>query len=313
MTLILVKCENLPTSASNEESGTTSSTASTGTTGTSGTGSTGSAGTTSSSTVDKITSLAASSGHGYVKLTWVNPSSNFSGVTILRKTGSYSTSNTDGTQVYMAAGTNYVDNGLTNGTTYYYSAYAYNSLNYYAEAVQVSKSPAAFSLASSASDNGFNHTATIPAEFKDSFGAQCTGSNNFPKITWQNAPSGTVEFVLIVEDATSGNWVHLNLFGINSTRTEIPRVTGSGNQPNLSAYGSVGENSWAGTAFGNTHTSGYAGPCPPNGTGVHNYYFKIYAMNSHVTSMNKVNRSTFDTNYAAGIIASAEIYGTSSF
>lgn len=43
---------------------------------------------------------------------------------VRRKTGSYPTSPSDGTQVYYDTGTSYNDTGLTAGTTYYYSAWS---------------------------------------------------------------------------------------------------------------------------------------------------------------------------------------------
>jgi hypothetical protein len=65
-------------------------------------------------------------------LTWTNPDdTNFAGVLILRKTGGYPQRPSDGDRVYSGTGTTYTDTGLTNGTQYYYRAYAYNSKKQY--------------------------------------------------------------------------------------------------------------------------------------------------------------------------------------
>jgi hypothetical protein len=67
---------------------------------------------------------------GAAQLSWTNPStSNYGGVEIRRKTGSYPTSETDGAQAgnVPAPGTSFLDQGLTNGTTYYYSAFSYDT------------------------------------------------------------------------------------------------------------------------------------------------------------------------------------------
>jgi hypothetical protein len=71
-----------------------------------------------------VTSFTATAGDSQVALSWINPTSDFSGVTILRKTGSYPTSVTDGTVIYDSNGTSYTNTGLTNGTVYYYTAYS---------------------------------------------------------------------------------------------------------------------------------------------------------------------------------------------
>lgn len=63
---------------------------------------------------------------------WTNPTdSNFVGTLIVRKTGSYPVKPTDGTKVYAGAAANYTDTGLTNGTQYYYRAFAYNAKTEY--------------------------------------------------------------------------------------------------------------------------------------------------------------------------------------
>lgn len=80
----------------------------------------------------QINNFYATIGNAQVALTWAKPSdSNYVGVAILRKTGSYPTGTTDGTKIVESTGTSYTDTGLTNGTQYYYRAFAYNSKHEY--------------------------------------------------------------------------------------------------------------------------------------------------------------------------------------
>ena len=70
-------------------------------------------------------SFSTTTGNAQVVLSWINPSdSDFTGVMLRRKTGSYPSSVTDGTEIYSGSSTSYTDTGLTNGTTYYYSIWA---------------------------------------------------------------------------------------------------------------------------------------------------------------------------------------------
>ncbi len=165
-----------------------------------------------------------------------------------------------------------------------------------------------FSLSSSASDGGFNPGETLATEFKDhrdgssrasaGSGTQCSGNNNFPKLSWSNVPDGTQSFVLIVDDPDGSDFVHLNLYDIADTLREIPRtVIGD-----LSTYGTLGNTGWGGSE------TGWRGPCPPSGA--HTYYFKLYAISAASLSpalSNAVTRDSFESTYTTNILESAEI------
>ena len=73
------------------------------------------------------TNFTATSGNAQVVLAWVNPvDTDFVGVKILRKEGSYPTSPTDGVLVYSGANTSYTDTTVTNGTQYFYHAFTFD-------------------------------------------------------------------------------------------------------------------------------------------------------------------------------------------
>ena len=181
-----------------------------------------------------------------------------------------------------------------------------------------------FTLTSSASDDGFNPGGIIPSQFKHNLGAQCSGSNNFPKIAWSGVPKGTKSFVLIVDDPSGGNWVHLNLYNIHASATSIPKLSGS--NAAITSFGTLGgsapalgQNDWNNRAW--------EGPCPPSGN--HTYYFKLYAItDTTITNsalINQKTRSEFESGYGGGttcgraqsstndkILACVEISGTRS-
>ncbi|MBI4457897.1 fibronectin type III domain-containing protein [Candidatus Uhrbacteria bacterium] len=89
-----------------------------------------------------VSNFTAVGGNGVANLTWVNPTdTDFQGVKIVRKTGSFPTGPTDGTQVYNSNGTSLLNSGLTNGVTYYYGAYAYDDVPNYASGSMASAQP----------------------------------------------------------------------------------------------------------------------------------------------------------------------------
>ena len=200
-----------------------------------------------------------------------------------------------------------------------------------------------FTLTSSSDDDGFDPGGVIPNGFKDvvrrvemgtsTRGDQCNGSNEFPKLTWANIPAGAQALVLIVEDPMGGNWVHLNAWynkpedgtlpnEIAKLSVEDPTTLDNtnGNIPAFPPGWQTGMNSWSTQTHENQVRpyGGWAGPCPPSGSGTHTYYFKLYALDTLVDStapINTMTRSVFETSatYAPQIIGQTEISGTASF
>ena len=65
-----------------------------------------------------------------IQLSWVNPTdTNFLGVRIQKKIGSYPVSVTDGDTVFDGIATSYVDTNVNESITYYYRAFAYGYMN----------------------------------------------------------------------------------------------------------------------------------------------------------------------------------------
>ena len=83
----------------------------------------------------QVENFEAKLGNLSVILSWTAPNpdedNSFVGARIVRKTGSAPTGINDGTVVYEGTALTYTDTGLTDGTTYYYRAFAYNAKKKY--------------------------------------------------------------------------------------------------------------------------------------------------------------------------------------
>jgi len=114
--------------------------------------------------------------------------------------------------------------------------------------------------------SGFENEGMIPDKYT------CDGENISPPLEWDNPPDDTKSFALICDDpdAPMGTWVHWVVYDIPASISKLP-----GNTPpekRLTNGGKQGTNDF--------HKIGYGGPCPPSG--VHRYFFKLYALDDYV-------------------------------
>lgn len=142
-----------------------------------------------------------------------------------------------------------------------------------------------FSLTSPA----FEKYTAIPKQFT------CNGTNSSPPLIWTNPPKKTKFFALIVNDidAPNGTWTHWVLYNIPTNISTLPEGAFIHNGA------SSGQNSWG--------TTGYRGPCPPNGE--HRYVFTLYALDKEITLYTDVNQDTVSEAMKNHIIGSAELTG----
>ncbi|HEV2532137.1 YbhB/YbcL family Raf kinase inhibitor-like protein [Phenylobacterium sp.] len=96
---------------------------------------------------------------------------------------------------------------------------------------------------------------------------RCGGSNLSPALAWAGAPKATRSFVLtmIDEDVAPHAWSHWIVVDIPP---EVDHLAGGLKAPPSGARGVVSN-------FG---AAGYAGPCPPSGSGVHHYQITVWAL-----------------------------------
>jgi hypothetical protein len=119
--------------------------------------------------VPHVTAFTAVPGDGQVDLNWTAPTyANFAGVRIVRKTGDYPSSESDGVVVYENSGTTYTDTGVTNDTTYYYSIFVYSDASEYSTGINQSATPNPYVVP----------TTGLVAEYLFDGDASDTGGNN---------------------------------------------------------------------------------------------------------------------------------------
>ena len=139
--------------------------------------------------------------------------------------------------------------------------------------------------------DAFKDGQAIPTQFT------CEGADQSPALSWDDGPQGTQSFALIVDDpdAPSGTYRHWAVFDIPANAHGI-------------AQGQGGQFPQAVNDFGKT---GYGGPCPPKGHGVHHYHFKLFALDVEKLSLGS-NPQVIDVENAAAkhALARGELIGT---
>ena len=97
----------------------------------------------------------------------------------------------------------------------------------------------------------------------------CEGEDLSPPLFWEGAPRGTRSFALICSDpdAPVGTWYHWAIFDLPATTRKL--------EAGFPTDGRIDVIRQAVTDFQRT---GYGGPCPPRGHGVHRYHFRLMAL-----------------------------------
>jgi hypothetical protein len=137
---------------------------------------------------------------------------------------------------------------------------------------------------------------SIPAKYS------CIGKNISPALSWNDPPTGTQSFALIVDDpdAPGGTWTHWVLFNIPAEMRELQEdlpIKGKNIEPNAIF---VGVNSWG--------DIGYGGPCPPSGT--HRYFFRLYALDTTISLLPGATKDQLLKEMKGHTLAQTELMGT---
>ena len=130
----------------------------------------------------------------------------------------------------------------------------------------------------------------------------CSGADVSPALSWDPAPKGTQEIVLIMDDpdAPVGTWTHWIVYGIAPEKTSFPE-----NVEKAAIAKSIGALQGV-TSF---KRPGYGGPCPPPGP-THRYFFKLYALDKKTGLPAGATLTQVETAIKGRILAEATLMGT---
>ena len=125
------------------------------------------------------------------------------------------------------------------------------------------------------------------------------GPDVSPPLEWSDVPPGTASLAVICDDpdAPMGTWVHWVLYNLPADTHSVPEdVPAIETLPNGAAQGM--------TDFGRV---GYGGPAPPSG--VHRYFFRVYALDIRADLPPGATRHELDQAMRGHILAQGELMG----
>ncbi len=111
----------------------------------------------------------------------------------------------------------------------------------------------------SVSSKAFEQHGKIPRQYTGD------GDNKSPPISWKGLPDGTRQLALVCHDPDAPmpkGFTHWVVYGIPAEASGIPEGAGMSFVQGLNGMGKPG----------------YIGPAPPQGHGLHHYYFWLYAL-----------------------------------
>ncbi len=188
------------------------------------------------------TNFTAVPGNTIINLNWTNPTDpDYKGVMIRYRTdGVYPTSNADGMlamdRVEVAGSNDYfVHSGLSNGTTYSYSAFTYDTTGNYSHTAHIQATPANLSITSISPIKGLTGTTVVISG--TGFGtAQGSSKVTFNGLTaTASAWSDTSITVTVPQNAKSGNVV-VTVNGVQTNGVYFKVGNGVGKPPKVRVF-----------------------------------------------------------------------------
>jgi len=134
------------------------------------------------------------------------------------------------------------------------------------------------------------------------------GEDISPPLSWEGIPDQAKQLALICDDPdapTELPWVHWVIYGIPASTAGLPENVPNDERLESPASAMQGKNSWSeGTVIG------YRGPMPPPDHGVHQYNFKLYALDEALQLEPGLTKTELLEAIEGHIIASGKLTGT---
>jgi len=139
----------------------------------------------------------------------------------------------------------------------------------------------------------FDHGGMIPPKYT------ADGPDISPPLAWTDVPDGTKSIALVCDDpdAPMGTWVHWLLWNIPPEVTSLDE--------NVPPDKDLADGSRQGTT--DFRRVGYGGPAPPSG--VHRYFFKVYALDAMLDLPAGAKKPDLEKAMANHILAQGELIG----
>ena len=132
----------------------------------------------------------------------------------------------------------------------------------------------------------------------------CDGEDVSPPLNFSGVPDQAESLALIVDDpdapdpkAPKMTWVHWVLYNMPAGSRGLPEATQAGDLPGGTLQG-----------LNNWNRTGYGGPCPP--VGEHRYFFKLYALDTVLPDLGKIDKARLVDAMKDHVIFQAELVGT---
>lgn len=116
------------------------------------------------------------------------------------------------------------------------------------------------------------------------------GENVSPALTWSNLPAGTQQLALVLDDpivAMPQPFVHWVAYNIPATASGLPEALSKD-----AVVTGVPELAGMINGLNGTRQAGYFGPRPPADGKVHQYHFRIYALDAEMNLAEGLNKES---------------------
>ena len=120
------------------------------------------------------------------------------------------------------------------------------------------------------------------------------GTGASPELSWSGVPADTDNLAILVTDLSANGFVHWAIVGLDPTLTSLPEGLAS----TVAVQGKNG--------FGNI---GWGGPCPPVGSGEHEYLIQMYALDHDLGLAPGFDATTAQEQIESASIAAVSLVG----